>query len=167
MKIKSAPMLFLAMMLAALAWAVASNPPGGVSWRAFWEEPAALWIKLEFLGVTYLWPAALAFTAIVAFQLQFRLAGSGAGPPVLFAASMAGSVAMVTCFRGLSAAPHATPSYMVGMATGYTVMARLYAVRMRTLRGRMRVPWPVWRGNLQAVQETDRRVAEMRGRPSR
>jgi hypothetical protein len=62
---------------------------------------------------------------------------------------------MLVSLRTISMNPRSGPSYVAGMALGYTVMARLYAIRMRLFLNRVRVPWPVWRGNLQAVQEID------------
>jgi hypothetical protein len=148
---------------AALSYAFAQNPPGGAPWRVFLEEPAPVWTKAWFLAAAYGWPAVLSFAAIVLFQLQMRLTVSGANRRTVFAVCALASGAMVLGLRELSFSPHAAPSYVVGMALAHTVMSRLYAVRMRLVAGRVRAPWPVWRGNRAAVEAIDREVrARMR-----
>jgi hypothetical protein len=46
------------------------------------------------------------------------------------------------------------------MASGYTMMSRLYAITLREIARGLRIPWPVWRGNLAAVAELDRILRE-------
>lgn len=144
----------------AVLWlSVMTNPPGGVSWHAFAVEDTALALKLRYLAGVYILPALLAFVGIVLFQLQFRISMSGARAAVVFASGVLGATAMLGGFRALAMAPNSLPGYVLGMALGYTVMARLYAIRMRTLWGRVRMPWVVWRGNAAAVSEIDRQMA--------
>jgi hypothetical protein len=159
LKPRLAAFAWLAVACSILAVSVAGNPPGGLSWHSFFTEPASFLTKLTYLAGTYLRPAFLSFTAIILFQLQFRLTMSGASAAVVFAIGVTGSTSMLAGFRSLSAAPNSLPGYVFGMALAYTVMARLYAVRLRTVWGRIPVPWIVWRGNPGAVQQIDRRMA--------
>lgn len=150
--------VLLAVAGGALGYGLAQSPPSGAPWRMFVEDPAGWLEKLWFLAVAYGWPAVLSFAAITAFQLQMRLGGSGANRRTVFAVCVLGSGAMVMGLRELSYSPEAAPSYVVGMALAYTVMSRLYAVRMRQVAGRVRVPWPVWRGDRAGVEQIDREV---------
>jgi hypothetical protein len=150
--------LLFAFALSGLALSIFSHPPSGAPWAVFAAEPATFLRKAQFLVTTYLWPGLLACFAISMFQLQFRLAASGANKRMVFAACVLASGTMLLSLRAISFSPAAGPSYVAGMALGYTVMSRLYAVRMRTLFGRVRLPWPIWRGNTRAVCEIDQAV---------
>lgn len=144
--------LFLA-AAGALLFAMLMNPPGGVRWEAFFGEQASFVRKVSFLAGVYVWPAVLSFFAIVLFQLQFRLASSGVRGRVVFAVCVAASGAMLLGMRTISLSASSMPSYVLGMASGYTVMSRLYAMRLRTFFGKVRMPWPVWRGDRVAVEQ--------------
>ncbi len=148
--------LLLSLATAALLYAVIVTPPGGIRWGMFVEEPSPLFRKAFYLISSYLWPAALAFLATSLFQLQFRIASTGATKRTVFAISVLASGAMLLALRAISFAPNSGPSYVTGMAAGYTVMSRLYAVRMKELLGHIRIPWPIWRGDRAAVEELDR-----------
>lgn len=148
-------LLFLA-AVSALLFVVAANPPGGVRWGALFADQASLLRKLIFLANIYLWPAVLSFVAITLFQLQFRLASSGAQGRIVFAVCIVASGAMLLGLRTISTGASSMPSYVLGMASGYTMMSRLYAMRIRTFWGGVRVPWPVWRGDRTAVEEINR-----------
>lgn len=152
-------LLFL-LALGALIYALNAHPPGGARWIIFVEEESPLWAKFRYLCETYLWPAVLSFLAITFFQLQFRLASTGASKRTLFALCVFASGAMLLSLRTIAMLPNAAPSYVTGMSAGYTMMSRLYAVRMREIIRGVRIPWPVWRGNLKAVAEMDRMVRE-------
>lgn len=160
MKKHLAPNLLFALALGALIHALNQHPPGGARWMIFVEEESPLWAKLRYLCESYLWPAVLSFLAITFFQLQFRLASTGASKRTIFALCVFASGAMLLSLRTIAYLPNAAPSYVVGMSAGYTMMSRLYAVRARELFGKVRIPWPVWRGNLAAVAEMDRMVRE-------
>lgn len=147
--------LLLLVALGGLAWSIYNTPPGGAPWSVFAGEPASVGRKISFLMATYLWPGFMACCAISIFQLQFRLAGSGANKRMVFAGCMLASGCMLLSLRTLALSPAAGPSYVAGMATGYTVMSRLYAVRMRAVWRGVRLPWPVWRGNAGAMREID------------
>jgi hypothetical protein len=144
---------------AVLAWMVSTNPPAGASWRLFADEPTDPWLKVEYLAGIYLVPAVFAMAGIIAFQLQFRVSMSGARPGTVFGIGVLGASAMLGGFRLLALAPNSLPGYVLGMAAGYTVMSRLYAIRMRRIWGRLRVPWVVWRGDRDQVREIDRLAA--------
>ncbi len=157
--LSSSFLLFLA--LSALGIAFATNPPGGVRWGLLIEAPGGWFEKVMFLAGTYLLPAFLSFCAIVLFQLQFRLASSGTNKRIVFSVCVLASGAMLLGLRSISSNPSSGPPYVSGMALGYTVMARLYAIRLRNFFGRVRILWPVWRGNIRAVQEIDQ-MAKLR-----
>lgn len=148
-------LLFLA-AVSALVFAVVANPPGGVGWGALLADQASLLRKLIFLANTYLHPAVLSFVAITLFQLQFRLASSGTQGRIVFAVCVVASGAMLLGLRTISTGASSMPSYVLGMALGYTMMSRLYAMRLRTFFGSVRLPWPVWRGDRAAVEEINR-----------
>jgi len=165
MKNKLASSLIFALTLGVIGYSVSLHPPGGASWTLFAEESAPWFHKLAFLAQVYLWPTLLSFSAIVLFQMQFRLSASGFRKRVLFSVCTVASGVMVLGLRSVASSPSAGPSYVAGMALGYTLMSRLYAIRMRLLFGRIRVPWPVWLGNLRAVQEIDERSRARMGIP--
>lgn len=154
--------LLLILALGGLAAAIALYPPSGAPWALFFADPAPLTQKLSALNGLYVWPGILACVSICLFQLQFRIAASGANKRMVFAVCVLASGAMLMSLRGVSMSPASGPSYVAGMALGYTIMARLYAVRMRTFLGRIRVPWPVWRGDARAVCEIDQAVQARR-----
>jgi hypothetical protein len=166
MKKSLASNLFFAAAIGALAFAVLMSPPGGVRWGAFVADQASLLRKLIFLTSTYVWPALLSFSAISMFQLQFRLSSSGASGRVVFSVCVVASGAMLLGLRTISLGASSSPSYVLGMALGYTMMARLYAVRMRRVFNCVRIPWPVWRGDRSAVEEIHR-VMQTRGMQTR
>ncbi len=160
--------------LSALAWVSTAgvalwltllrNPPGGVPWHVFFTEETAVALKLKYLSGVYVVPALLAFVGIVLFQMQFRISMGGARAAVVFSCGVLGATAMLGGFRVLAMAPNSLPGYVLGVALGYTVMARLYAVRMRTIVGPVRVPWPVWRGDVAAMREIEGRMAQARAK---
>lgn len=154
MKIPASTIL-LAAALGAFAFAVIENSPSGAPWAMFFADPASLTEKAAFLVRTFGWPAVLSFSAITLLQLQFRLAASGANKRTVFSVCLFACGAMVTSLRALAFLPGSGPSYVLGMALGYTVMSRLYAVRLRAT-GPVRIPWPVWRGDRAAVEELSR-----------
>jgi hypothetical protein len=154
--------LLFVLSLGGLVVAIAGNPPSGAPWAMFAADPATLVQKAAALVALYVWPGLLACLAISMFQLQFRLAASGANKRTVFAACVLASGAMLMSLRMVSFSPSAGPSYVAGMALGYTVMARLYAVRMRSLVGRVRIPWPVWRGDARSVCEIDQAMQARR-----
>ncbi|MEO5925065.1 MAG: hypothetical protein ABIR70_14690 [Bryobacteraceae bacterium] len=153
--------LLLVLALGALGFVIADNPPGGVRWGVFGAEEAPLLQKVVFLFLTYAWPGFLSCFAISMFQLQARLAASGANKRTVFSICVFASGTMLLSLRSLSLSPTSGIAYVAGMAMGYTLMARLYAVRMRTFFGRVSVPWPIWRGDTRAVQAIDE-MARMR-----
>jgi hypothetical protein len=148
--------LLLVLASAALLYTVIANPPGGIRWGMIVEEPAPLLKKASYLASSYLWPALLAFLAISLFQLQFRVSASGATKRAVFAMSVFASGSMLLALRTLAFTPNSSPSYVTGMAAAYTVMSRLYAVRLKEVFRGVRIPWPIWRGNLAAVEELNR-----------
>jgi hypothetical protein len=152
---------WLSIALAVLSKSLMDNAPGGAGWPAFVADESPNFEKLLYLAGIYLWPLFLSFCAIALFQLQFRLSMGGAGAPAVFAVSVLGSSAMLSALRGLSAA--SAPSYILGMALGYTVAGRVYAVYLRAIWKRIRVPCIVWRGNTQAVREINDRIGRKSG----
>ncbi|MEP7353037.1 MAG: hypothetical protein ABI824_07375 [Acidobacteriota bacterium] len=152
-----------------LAWTLAQHAPGGARWSLFVEDPAPVWIKSWFLWKTYLWPAVPSFIAIVLFQLQFRLAASGAGARTVFSICVIGCFVMLSSVRIVAFAPSATPGYVLGMALGYTTMGRVYAIQMRTIEiwaGKgVSIPSIVWRGNVAGIRELERNM-RMRMQPA-
>jgi len=141
--------------IAGLGYTIATTPPSGAPWSIFFAEPATLLQKANFLAVAYVWPGLLSFSSIAFFQLQNRLTASGMNKRAVFSVCMLASGAMLMGLRAVAMNPTSGPSYVVGMALAYTAMSRLYAVRIRTFAQRVRLPWPVWRGNHSAVQEID------------
>jgi len=162
MKKNLASSLLLVLVLGVFGLAISFTPPGGVRWGVFLEDPASGFKKVVFLLDMLLRPAVLSFTAITLLQLQFRLASSGANKRTVFSVCAIASATMMLGLRSLSLSSSGGPSYVAGMALGYTVMSRLYAIRVRTFYHRVRVPWPVWRGNKRAVQEMDEMVRAAR-----
>jgi hypothetical protein len=130
----------------------------------FVDEPSPWPAKLRYLTEAYLSPAIISFCAISLFQLQFRLAASGAAKRTVFSVCVLASGAMLLGLRAISFVPNAAPSYVAGMAAGYTMMSRVYAVRMVEIVKGVRLPWPIWRGNRAAVEEFDRMLRK-RSRP--
>jgi hypothetical protein len=156
--------LLFVVALSALGISIAANPPGGVRWGVFIEETASWMQKGSFLISNYILPGALSCFAISMFQLQSRIASSGANKRTIFAMCLLASGTMLTALRWMAYSPSTTAaSYVTGMALGYTVMSRLYAVRMQLFFGRVRVPWPVWRGNFAGVHEIDELARLRRG----
>ena len=153
------------LILAAVATWVAvviAMPPGNLSWRLFFDDPAPVAEKVLFLARTYLWPAVLSFSAITLFQLQFRLStSSGASKRTVFSICLLASMSTLMGLQRLSLAPNSAPAYALGMALAYMATSRMYAVRMRKL-WRVSVPWVIWRGNPEAMRQMDRLVAEVR-----
>jgi hypothetical protein len=150
--------LLAALAIGALSIAIALNPPGGVRWIEFLLEPVSWLQKADYFAGAYLLPALSSFCAIALFQLQFRLSSSGANKRTVFSVCVLASGAMLMGLRAIASSSNSGPSYVVGMALGYTVMSRLYAIRMRTFLNRVSVPWPIWRGNPLAVREIDQAV---------
>jgi hypothetical protein len=156
--------LLLAAAIGAIGLSIVENPPGGVRWWAFVEDSSPWWQKVSYLINTYVLPGLLSCIAISAFQLQSRVAASGANKRIVFTICLLASGTMLTALRWMAFSPSTTAtSYVAGMALGYTVMSRLYAVRMRLFFGRVRLPWPVWRGNVAAVREIDELARMRRG----
>lgn len=147
---------YLSIVLAFLVVAllVVFFPPGTFTWHRFFADQASRSAKLVFLLKVYLVPAILSFSAIVLFQLQMRMSMQGAAAHVIFPLAVFGSCAMLSAFRTLVAGVGGVPGYAMGMATAYTVMSRLYAIKPsgRTFLGRpiLRV---VWRGDAEALHE--------------
>lgn len=152
--------MLAALAMAALAFAIHTNPPGGVRWGTFFEEPSHWTMKAMFLARAYLWPAMMAFGAIVLYQLQFRVMGGGGHTAATFGMAVLATGAMLAVLRSIAYQQTAVPFYVLGVALGYTVMSRVYAIRMRLIRGRVRVPWPVWRGDAAGVAEVQRQMRE-------
>jgi len=140
--------------LAILGVVVAHYPPGRLSWQRFFEDPTPARQKLAFLLKVYAVPAGLSFCAIVLFQLQMRISMAGASASVIFPLSVLGATSMLGAFRTMTSGVAGVPGYALGMATAYTVMSRLYAVRpsSRTLFGQPMVRI-VWRGDPEAARE--------------
>ncbi len=153
----------LVLALSALGLAIAENPPGGVRWGVFAAEQAPLITKIIFLFGVYVWPGFVSCFAISMFQLQARLAASGANKRTVFSVCVLASATMLSSLRTISMSPTSGIAYVAGMAMGYTVMSQLYAIRMRTFFGRVSVPWPIWRGNARAVQAIDEMARMRRG----
>jgi hypothetical protein len=145
--------------VASLAAAIYLNPPGGVRWGAFVEDPSHWTEKLIFLAKLYLWPAAMSFVAIVLYQLQFRMMGGGGHIGGTFGIAVLATGAMLATLRAVALQQSAIPFYVLGVALGYTMMSRVYAIRMKRT-GRVSVPWPVWRGDAQGVAEVQRQMQE-------
>jgi len=148
--------------LAALVAAVAGAPPGNLSWGMFFDDPAPAAAKGVFLARTYLLAGALSFTAIILFQLQFRLSASGAGKQTVFSICLLASLSTLLGLQRLSLTPNAAPAYAVGMAAAYMTASRLYGMRMRSVGRGLSIPWIIWRGNRQGVQDMDRAAALIR-----
>jgi hypothetical protein len=157
--------LLAALAVCALTVAIHSNPPGGVRWGAFFEDPSHWTAKLTFLARLYLWPGMLGFVAIVLYQLQFRVMGSG-NSAATFGIAVLATGAMLTVLRALAFQQSAVPFYVLGVALGYTVMGRVYAVRMRRIVGNIRCPWPIWRGDALGIAEVQRQIHERATRQS-
>jgi hypothetical protein len=165
MKKSLASNLFFVAAVGMIAYAMMMNPPGGVRGGAFIADQASMLRKFLFLAYTYVWPAVLSFCAISMFQLQFRLSSSGANGRLVFSVCVLASGGMMLGLRMMSMGPSSTPSYVLGMALGYTMMSRLYAVRMKKVWN-VRLPWPIWRSDLAAVQEINRAMQARVVRPT-
>lgn len=152
--------LLAALAMAGLAIAISANPPGGVRWGTFFEDPSHWTAKAMFLARTYLWPAAMAFGAIVLYQLQFRVMGGGGSTAATFGMAVLATGAMLVVLRSIAYQQTAVPFYVLGVALGYTMMGRVYAIRMKLIAGQVRVPWPVWRGDTARVAELQRQMRE-------
>jgi hypothetical protein len=140
--------------LAVVAVLVACFPPGGFSWHRFFIDQAPFGRKLGFLLKAYALPACLSFTAVVLFQVQMRMSLGGAPVGVIFPLAVLGATSMLGAFRSMTGGIGGVPGYAVGMASAYTMMSRLYAVRPS---GRMLFGKPmlrvVWRGDPEATRE--------------
>jgi hypothetical protein len=155
--------LLLLLVLGAIGVSIAEHPPGGVRWAIFAEEPATFLQKCSALAALYVWPGVLSCFAISMFQLQARISSTGANKRVVFSMCAIASATMLVSLRSMALSSTSGTSYVAGMALGYTMMSRLYAVRMRLLFGRVRVPWPVWRGDARGVQEINSMAAVRMG----
>jgi hypothetical protein len=103
----------------------------------------------------YVLPGLLSCFAIVMFQIQGRIANTGASKRMVFSICVMSSGTILMALRLIAYNPTSGTSYVAGMALGYTMMSRLYAVRMRLFLGRVRLPWPVWRGSTSEVRQID------------
>ena len=146
---------YLSIILAfvVVAMLVVFFPPGTFTWHRFFADQASAGTKTIFLLKVYLVPAVLSFSAIVLFQLQMRMSMQGAAAHVIFPLAVFGSCAMLSAFRTLVAGVGGVPGYALGMASAYTLMSRLYAIRPsgRTFFGRP-ILRMVWRGDPEAMR---------------
>jgi len=162
LKAKYYSYLLPAIAFVALAAAVIGAPPANLSWGTFFDDPAPAAAKSAFLARTYLLPGTLSFAAIILFQLQFRLSASGAGKQTVFSICLLASLSTLLGLQRLSLTPNAAPAYAVGMAAAYMTASRLYGMRMRSVGRGLSIPWIIWRGNQQGVQDMDRAAALIR-----
>jgi hypothetical protein len=144
------------LVLVVLGVLIAHFPPGKFSWQRFFADESSLGQKLAFLLKVYALPAGLSFCAVVLFQLQMRMSMWGAPTAVIFPLSVLGATSMLGAFRVMVGGIGGVPGYAVGMATAYTLMSRLYAVRPsgRTLFGKPMVKI-VWRGDPEVAREIE------------
>jgi hypothetical protein len=80
---------------------------------------------------------------------------------IIFVMCVAASAAMISGFATMAAHRGSEPLYVAGMALANTTMSRLYAMRLRTFFGRVQIPWPIWRGDREAVEHVNRRMQQM------
>ena len=168
MKLRYLPALLFLLSMSLLAWAVAANPPGGVSWRMLYISSIPLLEKIQFLVSLYLPSMFFAFLGMTLLQVQFRLAMTGASTLTIFSMCTLASLSMIVGIRTAASGPASFPGYALGMALSYTIMSRVYAVTLRKCFGGVKIPWVIWRGNAEAVSKLNRQVSEAgtRNRPT-
>jgi|SRR5579862_4301170 len=146
--------------LAALAWIVAHYPPFQITWQRFlFKDPTPAVLKIAFLFKVYGLPCCMALGAVVLFQLQGKLGALGAGASSVFPLALLASGCMMTAFRSMASGVGGVPGYALGMALGYTLMARVHSFQPtgRVVFGRpmLRI---VWRGELAAQRAAAARL---------
>src|ERR1700719_3821756 len=115
---------------------------------------------LKQLWWLYLWPVAVGFTSISAFQLYVRVASSGRAKPVAIfllsgGAAMFSLFGWVTMVRSL----RMIPLYGCGVGLANVVMSRIYAVSLaRHSWLRMRLPKVVWRGDPEEIRKLQQNI---------
>ena len=124
--------------LAMVAALIAFFPPGPFSWRTFLYDPSTLAVKSFYLFKVYVVPALLSFFAVVCFRLQMGISMRGASWSSIFPFALVASGAMMVALRAMSGGVGGVPGYALGMAAGYTLTGRIYAIRKsgRTVFGR-------------------------------
>ena len=160
MKMKLVPCILTLGSLGILALLLMGAPPAGLSWRVFWEESSPKSAKALYLARTYLLPTGLSFAGISLLQLQFRLSASGMRKAIVFPICLVASLTTISGFRYLMV-PDSAPAYALGMALGYMMTARVYAVSMRPAWRGISIPWIIWRGNKKAVSELNIKMRAM------
>lgn len=145
--------------LAAMSWLIAHFPPFQITWLHFFRDPSPATVKLAFLCKVYALPCALAFGAVVLFQLQGRLGLLGVAGTSVFPIALFASGCMMSALRTMVSGVGGVPGYALGMALGYTMMSRVHSLQPsgRTAFGRpmLRI---VWRGELEAQRAAAARL---------
>ncbi len=154
-------LLFLS-SISLLAWAVAANPPGGVSWTLLYASSIPFIEKVQFVVSLYAPPLFFAFIGMTLLQVQFRLSMGGATTLTIFSICMLASLSMIVGIRTAAGGPASFPGYALGMALSYTMLSRVYAVKLRSWYGGIKIPWVIWRGNAAAMAELNRQLEERR-----
>jgi len=146
--------------VAVLSWMVAGHSPSGVGWGVFLDDPASVGRKVVFLAEMYLLPAAIAFLALLAFQVVQRISASGAGVGTVFGLGVAAWSMMLYAFS--VAGSTARPAVIGGMAAGLAFSSQIYAMSLR--RGWFGLRWPcmIFRWNKAAVEAFNREAMKRR-----
>jgi hypothetical protein len=142
---------------AAVCAIVALFPPGSFSWTGFFADPAPASQKLVYMLRAYGLPAALSFISVACFQILMRVSISGAPATAVFPLALFASGSMMGAFRTMGGGIAGVPGYALGIALGYTMMSRLYAIvpSGRTVFGKPLLKF-VWRGDSNAVMQVER-----------
>lgn len=134
-----------------LLWMASIYSPSGSGWAAFFTEPSTLGRKAEFVLDMYLFPGALAFLAVVAFQAVQRISMTGAPVGTLFGAAVWAWSLMLFAINGMASISR--PAVIGGMALGLAISAQVYAVSLPKGWFGLRYPRVVFRWNRRAVAE--------------
>ena len=137
-------------------------PPGGLTWKQFFATNPRITNRMRalFLVQSYLVPAVLSFLGIVMYQVMMRVSMRGAMASVVFPFSLIGASCMMCAYRFMSRGVGGVPGYALGLALGYTLVARIYAFRpsQRTFFGK-RLPVIVWRGDAAGIRVVQQQLA--------
>jgi hypothetical protein len=102
-----------------------------------------------FLAHVYLLPFVLSLLSIILLQLNQRMAMRGADVWAVFPVALLGSLSLMSGYRFMAPGVGGVPGFSLGLATAYTVIARIYALVPR----KHGLPRIIWRGDTRRIQE--------------
>jgi hypothetical protein len=144
------------MGVAALLWMAAVYSPSGAGWTAFATDPLPFGKKAGFFADMYLFPGALAFVAVVAFQAVQRISMGGAKIGTLFGTAVWAWTLMLFAISGMGSISR--PAVIGGMALGLAISAQVYAVSLPMCRFGFSYPRVIFRWNKRAVEEFNSQI---------